>query len=220
VWAGKINFESGGYLVAVEYDSNDTVTALRSRCAQWSSSDTSDVPAAFGVRIAKVGIRRRKIGVVHHGAPVRNRFDDANDAVEAIATFLAEIGRPRPDDLVAVDARAFARADRVALLDIPVSVDVDERPLRRLGITEIPTYRPLLDPSTGLVMVGAGAMSLPLAGVVVQRPHRYSLDHARRRLWSLGDGSRLSWAEFVDELGDRIIWDEPELTSALDRALS
>lgn len=217
MWAGRINFESGGRLVAVEYDCDDTATALRSRCAQWSSSDTSDVPAAFGVRIAKVGIRRRTVGVVHHGAPVRHRFDDANAAIEAIGTFLAELGRPRPDDLVVVEARAFARGDRVALLDVPLSVDVDERPLRRLGIAEIPTYRPLLDPATGDLTVGAG--TFPLAGAVVQQRHMHSLDDARRRLWSLGDGPRLAWADFVDQLGDRIIWDEPDLSAALDRAL-
>jgi hypothetical protein len=220
VWAGKINFESGGHLVAVEYDSDTTAAALRERCAQWSSSDTSDVPAAFGVRFARVGIRQRKVGVVHHGAPVRHRLDRADAAIDAIATFLDEIGRPRPEGFLAIEARAFARGDRVALLDIPLSVDVDERPLRRLGIAEIPTYRPLLDPSTGLLTTGSGAMPRPLAGVVFQQRHLHSLDDARRQLWSLGNGPRLSWAEFVDQLGDRIVWDEPDLTSALDRALS
>ncbi len=180
----------------------------------------SDVPAAFGVRIAKVGIRRRTVGVVHHGAPVRHRFDDPDAAIETIATFLAEIGRHRPDGLVAVEARAFTRGDRVVLLDVPLSVDVDERPLQRLGIVEIPTYRPLLDPATGLLMLGDQAEQHPLSGVVVQQRHLHSLDDARRRLWSLGDGPRLPWADFIDQLTDQLIWDETDLATALDRALS
>lgn len=218
MWAGKINLESAGHLVAVEYDSDDTAAALRRRCERWLSSDTSDVPAAFGVRVARVGIRRRGVGVVHRGAPVRHRLDGIDAAVDAIATFLEEIGRPRPEGSVAVEARVFARGDRVVLLDLPLSIDVDERPLRGLGIAEIPTYRPLLNPSTGDLTISD--RTYPLAGIVVQRPHVHSLDDARRQVWSLGDGPRLPWAEFIDQLGDRIIWDTPELAAALDRSLS
>jgi hypothetical protein len=218
VWAGTINFESGGNLVGVEYDSADTATALRTRCAQWLSDDTRDVPAAFGVRIARVGFRRRSVGVVHHGAPVRHRVDGGDAAVQAIATFLDEVGRPRPEGFVAVGARAFVRDDRAVLLDIPMSVDVDERPLQRLGITEVPTYRSLLDLSTSTLMVGAGAY--PLVGVVVRRLDVNSLDDARRRLWALGEGPRLPWAEFIDQLGDRVVWNPPELASAFDQVLS
>lgn len=218
MWAGKINFESGGNLVAVEYDSHDTATALRERCAEWLSADTSDVRAAFGVREARVGLRRRRVGVVHHGAPVRLRLDGVAAAVEAIATFLTEIGRPRPDGFVAVGARVFLRGGRAVLLDVASSTDVDERPLHRLGITELPTYRPLLDLLTSEMTIGTD--TYPLAGVVIQPAQMHSLDDARRRLWSLGDGPRLPWAEFVDRLGDRIIWDGPDMAAALDQALS
>ena len=217
MWAGKINFESDGHLVAVEYDSSDTAAALRKRCAHWLSSDTSDLPAAFGVRVARVGIRRRRVGVVHHGAPVRLRLDGADAAVDAIATFLDEIGRPQPESFVAVTARAFTRNGCVVLVDVPLATDVDERPLIRLGIREISTYRPLLDPSTGNLTVSAGAY--PLAGVVIQHGHVHSLDDARRQLWSLGDGPRLPWADFVDQLGTRIIWKTSALEAALDLAL-
>lgn len=218
MWAGKINFESGGQLVAVEYDSDETAAALRDRCAAWASSDTSDVPAAFGVRIAKVGIRRNRVSVVHHGAPIRHRLGGADAGVEAVATFLDEIGRPRPEGFVAVEARVFVRGDRVVLLDIPLSIDVDERPLQRLGITERPSFRPALDPSTGSLTLGAETR--PLTGIVLQQTQVGSLDDARRHVWALGEGSRLPWAEFVDQLGDRIVWDAPDLATALDRALS
>lgn len=217
MWSGKINFESGGHLVAVEYDSNDTAAALRDRCAGWLSSDTRDVPAPFGVRVAQVGIRRRRVGVVHHGAPVRHRLDDLNAATEAIARFLDEIGSSRPESLVAIEARVFARGGRVVLLDIPLSIDVDERPLRRLNIAEVLTYRPLLDPLTRRLTIGTE--SYPVSGIVVQRPEVQSLDDARRRIWSLGEGPRLPWTEFVDQLGDRIVWDGSDLVSTLDRAL-
>lgn len=218
MWAGKINFESGGYLVAVEYDSDETAAALRRQCATWLSSDASDIPAAFGVRVARVGIRRRQVGVVHHGAPVRHRLDGADAAVEAIATFLDEFAHHRPEGLVAVKTRVFTRGGNVALLDIPLTIDVDERPLRRIGITEVPTYRPLLDPTTSLLTVNNEAH--PLVGVAVMDTHVQSLDDARRRIWSLGDGPRLSWAQFIDQLGDRVVWDAPDLASAIDHALS
>jgi hypothetical protein len=217
VWSGKINFESGGHLVAVEYDSDDTAAVLRDRCADWLSSDTRDIPAPFGVRVAQVGMRRRRVGVVHHGAPVRHRLDNVDAAAGAIARFLDEISCTRPENLVAIEARVFARGDRVVLLDIPLSTDVDERPLRRLDIAEVLTYRPLLDPSTAGLTIGAEAYAI--SGIVVQRPEVQSLDDARRRIWSLGEGPRLPWAEFVDQFGDRIIWDGSDLATTLDRAL-
>lgn len=217
MWAGKINFESGGQLVAVEFDTDETATLLRERCAEWLSADTIDVAPAFGVRVAKVGLRRRRVGVVHHGAPVRHRVDGADAAVEAIATFLDEIGRARPDDAVEVEARAFRRGDRVVLLDVPLSVDVDERPLQRLGIVEIPTFRPLVDLAADTVTVDGAETAL--AGFVLQHPIAPSLDDARRRLWSLGTGAPLEWAEYIDALGGRLVWDESDLATALDRAL-
>jgi hypothetical protein len=217
VWAGRLNFQAGGHLVAVEYDGDETAAALRQRCARWATSDTIDVPAVFGVRVAKVGFRRRRVGVVHHGAPVRYRLDGLTAAVDAIATFLADLDREVPDGAVAVAARAFARGERVALLDMPLSIDLDERPLDSLGIEEIPTWRPVIELARGRVT--AGDRSGQLAGFVVAQPMVADLDSARRHVWSLGSGPRLPWAEFVDGLGDRIVYDVTDLVDALDRAL-
>lgn len=213
-----MNFESGGHLVAVEYDSDDTADALRARCARWRSDDTSDVPAPFGLRVARVGFRRRQIGVVHHGAPVRHRLPSLDAGVEAIAGFLGEMEQVVPTGLVQLDARLFVRDGRAVLLDLPLSVDVDERPLGRLGIEEVPTWRPLLDPSAGVVAVGD--TSWPLAGVVVRQPLIHSLDDARRRLWSLGTGPHPDWADFIDALGEHVAWADPDLPRSLDGALS
>ena len=217
MWTGKLNFEAGGHLVAVEYD-DKTAEALRERCARWVTSDTSDIPAAFGVRGARVGSRRRWVGVVHHGAPVRDRLAGIDAAVDAIATILGDFERDVPDGQVAIAARAFVRNGRVALLDLPLSVDVDERPLQSRGIAEIPTWRPLVDPSTGRVTVGDRA--LPLAGFVLAYPAVADLDSARRHVWSLGTGPRLPWAEFIDGLGERVVYDVESIDDALDRALS
>jgi len=203
--------------VAVEYDDDETASALRQRCAGWATSDTSDIPAAFGVRVAKVGFRRRKVGVVHHGAPVRYRLDGLAAAADAIATVLADLDREVPAGAVLIAARAFARGGRMALLEMPLSIDLDERPLRALGIEEIPTWRPVLDLASGRVT--AGERSGQLAGFVVAQPLIVDLDSARRQAWSLGTGPRVPWADFVDGLGDRIVYDVPDLAHALDRAL-
>ncbi len=218
MWAGKVNFEADGHLVAVEYDGDQTANALRERCAPWQTTDTSDIPAAFGVRIAKVGFRRRRVGVVHHGAPVRHRVDGLEAAVDAIATFLSEIGRESPDGHVEVAARAFVRGGSLALLDLPISVDVDERRLHRLDIEEIPTWRPLLDPASGRVSIGD--RSFPLTGFALVHPAVPDLDSARRHVWSLGTGPRLAWAELIDGWGDRLVYDVEDVAESLDRALS
>lgn len=212
-----MNFEAGGTLVAVEYDSDDTLASLRAACTRWATADAADVPAAFGVREAKVGFRRRRVGIVHHGAPIRHRTDSVDAAVEAIATFLAEIERDVPDGGVEIAARAFVRGDRLVLVDRPVSVDLDERPLHRVGVAELPTWRPLLDPTTGEVTVGGRRFDL--AGFALQGLAVTTLDDARRHVWSLGTGPRLPWAEFVDRLGERIVWQVDDLATTLDHLL-
>lgn len=218
MWAGTVNFEAGGTLVAVEYDSDDTLVALRAACARWATDDAADVPAAFGVREAKVGFRRRRVGIVHHGAPIRHRTDSVDAAVAAVATFLAEIERGVPEGGVEIAARAFARNDRLALVDRPASIDLDERLLHRLGVAEVPTWRPLLDLTTGEVTVGGRRFHL--AGVVLQGLAVTALDDARRHVWSLGTGPHLPWAEFVDGIGERIVWQVDDLASTLDHLLA
>ena len=214
---GKVNFEAGRHLVAVEYDGDETAAALRERCARWLTGDTTEIPAAFGVRVAKVGFRRRRIGVVHYGAPVRHRLDGLDAAVESIAVVLADLARVTPAGHVEVAARAFMRDGRVALVDIGLSADIDERPLRARAIEEIPSWLPLVDPSTGSVIVGGRTQSL--AGFVLTDLMISDLDSARRRVWSLGTGPRVPWAELIDGLGDRVVYGARNLADALDRLL-
>jgi hypothetical protein len=44
---------------------------------------------------------------------------------------------------VAVDSRAFVRNGRLVLLHAPLTLDIDDRQLTRLGIDEVNTWRPV-----------------------------------------------------------------------------
>ena len=159
VWAGVEVFQAGNRVVGIEYDSAEMLDALRARCRDWlpevGFADDLEVPAAFGVRTAKVGFRRRRVGVVHHGAPVRYRLDNPDEAVDVIARILADLAAERPPNTVTVDARCFVRGGRAVLIDIPPSRVVDERPLRAAAIVEIPTWRPT-DRSREMTRAGRG----------------------------------------------------------------
>lgn len=218
VWAGTIDVEAGGYRVAVGYDSDATAAALRVRCAAWSSAEPTGVEPAFGVSAAKVGLRRRQVGVVHHGTAIRHRLESVEAAVEVVGSFLDELSVERPEHQVAVESRVVIRDGRVALLVIPPSTDLDDRPLRRVGISELPTIRPLLDPATGTLTIAGTDHRLER---VVVAPAE-SLDDARRQVFVRGDGPWLQWAEYIDRLGEKLVWrhDASDLTALLDEALS
>jgi len=220
VWAGVEVFRAGGRVIGIEYDA-ETLDALRARCAQWLPADGIPddlaVPAAFGVRTAKVGFRRRRVGVVHHGAPVRYRLDSPDEAVDVIARILADLATERPSNVVVVDARCFVRGGRAALIDIPPSRDVDERSLRAAAIEEVPTWRPRIDPDAMTVHVGD--LEWALSGIAsIGRP-MVDLDARRRHLWQLADGDVLAWAELLDDLDDdRMVFVE-DLLDACERLL-
>lgn len=215
MWAGVEVFRVGEHLVGVEYDSDETLAALRERCARWLTDRPSEVPAAFGVRVAKVGFRRRRVGVVHHGAPVRYRVGGLEAAVGVIAEIFDDLVRQTPSNAVRVDARLFVRQGRALLVDVPLSVDVDERPLRSAGIDEVACWRPVVDPVAATVAVGP--RSWPLAGVVVTRPTVPGDDACRRHVWSLGDGDVFSWAEMIDGMGESVVCRVDDLLPALQR---
>ena len=63
MWAGTINLDVGGWLVGVEYDTTETAAAIEARCRQRLSDDHRPIKAAFGIRTARVGLRRRRIGL-------------------------------------------------------------------------------------------------------------------------------------------------------------
>jgi len=222
VWVGQVNLQAGNHLLAVDYDDEAVAEKIRARCAPWSSDDEREIPAAFGVRTVKVGFLRRTAALLHHGAPIRARFDDLDDALDVLVSFLGEIEQldmlssERPGD-VAVDARAFVRNGKMALLHAPLTLDIDERRLAKLAIEEIHTWRPRVDPAAGTVTVGD--RSWPLAGVVMVGHSALSLDDARRHVWALGSPSEVGWAERIDALGDRVGTSELDVYDALDDAL-
>jgi hypothetical protein len=222
VWAGRINMQAGRHLLAVEYDTDATAATLRSRCERWLTDDEREVAAAFGVRTAKVGFRRRTVAILHHGAPIRARLASRDEAVDTLAAFLGELDvldqlvHDRPGD-VAVDSRAFVRSGRLVLVHAPLTLDIDDRRLRRSGIEEVPTWRPLVVPSTGTVRIGSGAW--PLHGALVVGHGALDLDEARRHVWSLGAPSEVGWAELIDSLGDRVEATNEDVPEALDQLL-
>lgn len=221
MWAGRINMQAGRHLLAVEYDDDAVADAIRERCASWLTTDERDIPAAFGVRTVKVGFLRRTKALLHHGSPIRARFDTLDEALNALASFLSEVaqldelGESRPGD-VAVDARAFVRDDEVVLLHAPSSVDVDERRLSKLGIGEVHSWRPLVDPAEGTVTIGS--RSWPLRGVTMIGHGEMELDDARRHAWALGTPSEVGWAERIDSLGGHVRVTSLDLYDALDQA--
>ena len=222
MWAGVEVFQAGNRVVGIEYDSAEMLDALRTRCRDWlpefGFADDLEVPAAFGVRTAKVGFRRRKVGVVHHGAPVRYRLDSSDEAVDVIARILADLAAERPPNAVTVDARCFVRGGRGVLIDIPPSRVVDERRLRWLGIVEIPTWRPRIDPDARTVQVADSQW--PFAGIASVRPTLLDLDARRRHLWQLADGDVLAWAELLDDLAsDRMVFAD-EVLEVCERVLT
>ena len=222
MWAGRINLQAGRHLVAVEYDNAETSTAIRSRCARWLTDDERAIPAAFGVRTAKVGFLRRTVAVLHHGAPIRARFPSVDDALDTLASFLGELEvqdellRVRSGD-VAVDSRAFVRNDRLVLVHAPLTLDIDERQLERRGIDEAHTWRPVVSAVDGTVRIGSRAW--PLDGAILVGHGEMALDDARRHLWALGTPNEVGWAELIDTLGDRIVSTNGDVPTALDRML-
>jgi hypothetical protein len=223
VWAGRINLQAGNHLLSVEYGSETVAAAVRERCAAWLSTDEREVAAVFGVRTEKVGLlRRRTLAVLHHGGPIRARLASLDDALDVLVSHLGEIEQlqtlieTRPGD-VAVDARAFVRDGRLVLAQVPAWVDVDESRLRRLGIEEIPTWRPLVRCAAGTVTIGS--RSWPLHGVVMIVHRDVSLGDARRRAWALGTPAGVAWAERIDSLGDRVRATRGDLYNLVDQAL-
>jgi hypothetical protein len=202
-------------LIGVEYDHDATAAAIRARCAQWLEEADPERPAAFGVRTAPVGLRRRRVGIVHHGAPIRYRTADLSTAVEALASVLSGMeSRPGPGD-VHVDARLFVRGDQAVVLMLPSRVDLDDRPLKKAGIEEVPGWRVAIDARTG--EVSAGDRRLPLSRIVVADIMAgSSLDGSRRHIWAASDGDTDAWAEFLDRHGDLIARvDEKEAGAAV-----
>jgi hypothetical protein len=222
VWAGIEVFRAGERVVGVEYDSAETLAAVRSRCEEWrpapGAAALEDVPAAFGVRVAKVGFRRRAVGVVHHGAPVRYRFDTPDGAIDAIALILADVATDRPANAVSIDARCFVRGGLAVLVDVPLSRDVDERPLRAAGIEEVPAWRPIVDVEAMTVRVRDEVW--PFAGIAMVGTMMVDLAACRRHLFHHAEGDVLAWADLLDGLPDDRLVRADDVLEACERVMA
>ena len=206
MWAGTINLDVDGWLVGVEYDTAETAAAIEARCRRWLSDDQRPIAAAFGIRTAPVGLRRRRLGLVHYGTAVRQRTPDVATAIEVLAAILTDMSREVGDDLVSVPLRVFVNGSRAVLVDAPRSHDIDDRPLRKRGIVEVPTWQAIVDPGRGRI-VGADA---DVVGIVSGRSlPATTADDLRRHLWSLANGDRGGWAALLDRIDNsRLVWSE------------
>ena len=96
--------------------------------------------------------------------------------------------------------RVFVSGSRAVLVDAPPSHDIDDRPLRKRGIVEVPTWQAIVEPGDGGRVVGADA---DLVGIVIGRPlPATTADDLRRHLWSMAAGDRGGWAAVLDRLDD------------------
>ena len=188
------------HLVGVEYDDERTAAAIRSRCHSWLIDDSPAVPAAFGIRVARTGLLRRRTAVVHHGVPIHYRAPSLDAAISMVAAVLDDLTRRPTPHQVALQGRVFARDGRAVLVDALPSMDIDDRWLAKRGILELALWRAMVDTRTGAVSVGDRTLSL--AAMVVARPG--TLDDARRHLWAASEGNQGAWAQFLDESADRI----------------
>ena len=219
VWAGTINLEVDGWLVGVEYDTAETLAVIEAHCGRWLSDDQRNIKAAFGIRTAPVGWRRRRIGVVHFGTPVYQRTHDVAAAVDFLAAILADMNREVADHQVSVPLRVFVSGSRALLVDAPPSHDIDDRPLRKRGIVEVPTWQAIVEGgASGGRVVSADA---DLVGVVIGRPlPAPTTDDARRHLWSMADGGREVWAAILDQLDDSQLVLTEDVATGIRRLLA
>jgi hypothetical protein len=118
---------------------------------------------------------------------------------------------------VLVAARLFVKRGRAALLLLPARVDLDDRPLKKAGVEEIPGWRVAIDAQTGEVR--AGDRRVPLSQIVVADIMAgSSLDGSRRHIWAASDGDTAMWADFLERRGDLItrVPEEEAATALLD----
>jgi hypothetical protein len=207
VWAGHRTVLAGDRAVNVGWDGEPTAAAVREATAAWPETVAPpQLPVTIGIRVVAVGLRRRRMWLVHFGTPVRHRADDLAGAADFVHGMLRSVARGAPaDDEVSVPIRAYVRGTRAVLVHVRDDVDIDERPLRKRGIEQLPVVSVLLRPAERSVL-HAGQQYM-LAGAVVDArllPEGAVLDDARRHLLALGEGARDAWAWALDALGEQI----------------
>ena len=98
------------------------------------------------------------------------------------------------------------------------SHDIDDRPLRKRNIVEVPTWRALVDPRGGGRVVGSNA---DLVGLVVGQPlAATTADDLRRHLWSMVTGDRSGWASVLDLLDDSQLVHSEDVTVGIRSLLA
>jgi hypothetical protein len=198
---------AGDRAVTVGWDGEATAAAVREATAMWPETVAApQLPVTIGIRAVAVGLRRRRMWLVHFGTPVRHRADDLAGAADFVHGMLRSVARGAPaDDEVSLPLRAYVRGSRAVLVRMRDDVDLDERPLRKRGIEQLPVVSVSIRPATGVV--AHAGHDYDLAGAIVdtrQLPAGAVLDDARRHLLALGEGARDAWAWALDELGEHI----------------
>jgi hypothetical protein len=212
----------GERAVRIGWDREATAAAVREATAAWpETADEPDLPVALGIRGVAVGLLRRRMWLVHFGTPVRHRADDLAGATGFVHGMLRSVAGGSPaDDEVALRLRAYVAGSRAVLVHVRDDVDIDERPLGKRGIDQLPVLSVSVRPATGAVLHGGRLYEL--AGAIVDArllPEGAVLDDARRHLLALGDGARRSWSWALDQLGDRVVVAAPDDVSAAVRRL-
>ena len=220
MWAGQRNLRIGDRIVGIGWDDEAAANALRTVCDEWpSAAHDAQAPVAFGVRSVAVGLRRRRIWLVHHGTPVRHRADDLSAAIRFVGRLLRGLDARLADDEVGLPCRAFSRGGRAVIVHVLDDVDVDERPLRKRGIEQLPSLATVVRPATSAVVHPDG--DFEVVGAVVDGrllAADAALDDRRRHLQAMAWGERRGWSWVVDGLGERIVVAN-DLTAGIQRLL-
>ncbi len=208
MWAGHRTFLVGERTVRVGWDDAATAAAVCDATAAWPEApEPPHLPVTFGVRSVPVGLLRRRIWLVHFGTPVRHRANDLTSAARFVDSLLRSIAVAGPNDgELATALRAYAADGRAVLVKVPDDIDLDERPLRKRGIIQLPTLSAIVRPAESVVV--HDGRSFELRGAIIDRrsaPDAAEVDDARRHLMALAANDRITWAWALDRLEDRVV---------------
>jgi hypothetical protein len=199
---------AGEWTVRIGWDDEATATAVREVLAEFRPTHgAANLPIAFGVRSVAVGLLRRRLWLVHFGTPVRHRAPDLDQAARFVQQVLRGLAAGPPGDgEVATSLRAYVAGDRAVLVHVPDDVDLDERPLGKRGIRQLPTLSAIVRPASATVV--HEDRSYDLCGVVIDArllDGGATVDDGRRHVMSLAVGDRPPWAWVLDGLGDQVV---------------
>lgn len=207
MWIGQHNVTLGGVITGIGYRDEETKAALITRFGPTIAEPRPEVsPPAFGVERVRVGLTRRPLCVVRHGLTVHHR----SWRLDAAAGFLHSLidswnVEPEPGEIL-LPYRVFVSGEDAILVDVPAGFDLDERPLWRRDVAQLPLWSARVDPSERCVRHGDSAYRI--AGIVVVNP-----DYAPFRtqgdlynhVWAASPAPSAVWAWAIDDLGARVV---------------